>query len=187
MNSTEANAAGKRMPKPEYAGMSMDPNVAANVLSVFEHNAFPIPRYENDVTTRSVFCTGGHLNHSCIPNCNAVWNNDTKKLCVHAVRNIPAGEELRIMYHANNLICLEREERKKFLKERYGFECSCPACDPSSKSSTRMDAIAASKYKIKPFLHTDNEDNAKLVGEYTKVLELMEGDENLDNWQQGTV
>jgi hypothetical protein len=188
MYMTEVNAGGNRMPKPEYAGMGMDMrNVAPQVLSIFENNAFPIPRYKEDVKTKAVFFTGAHLNHSCIPNCNAVWNNDTKKLCVHAVRNIPAGEELCITYHADDLIKMQREQRIKLLKDMYGFNCSCPACDPSSKASTRMDAIAASKYRIKPFLKTDNEDNAKLVGEYTKLLDLMEEDDNLDNWQKGTV
>ena len=187
---TEAGAGGKRMPKAEYTGFNFDPDylkTAAKVLSIFERNAFPIPNSKNDEKTKAVVFAASHLNHSCIPNCHAMWNDDIRRLCVHAVRNIRAGEELRMMYHPDDLMCMDRKERKNFLTEWYGISCSCPACGQSSASSKRMDKIAARMYKIRPYLQTKNENHPGLVGEYTKVLNLMKEDANLDNWQKGHV
>lgn len=35
-------------------------------------------------------------NHSCVPNAYYSWNNDIKRLTVHAIRKIPEGEEITI-------------------------------------------------------------------------------------------
>lgn len=185
--STEMNASGVRVQKSQFAGLNLERNLVAIVLSIFDSNAFCTPQHKKDRTTQAVFATGGRLNHSCVSNCNAIWNNDTKKLCVHATRDIAAGEELLIMYREGELVYMQREERLKLLKALFNFDCGCPACDPSSKSSTRMDELADSLYKIRPYLLTGNEYYPGLVGEYTKALNLMKEDENLDNWLKGTM
>ena len=179
----EVDASGKKLPKEEFAHIDLKRwrQEAAKALSIFDNNAFKIPRFKNDDQSRSVFFTAAHLNHSCIPNCNTIWNHDIKKFCVHAVRDIAAGEELVITYHVDEVICMQREERMKHLRRLFGFTCTCSACDPASKFCARMEATAHSNYKIKQFRLTAEKYSPKLVGQYTKVLNLMEEDNDLDN------
>jgi hypothetical protein len=180
--STEVNASGVRVQKSQYAGMVMDRNVLASVLAIFDNN---FCRTSRDGETKSIFYNYSRLNHSCMPNCHAAWNPDTKMLTVHAVNDIRAGEELCITYHAENLDSMHREERKKYLRERYGFECSCLGCDPFSKSSSLLDKIADLTNKIKPYVRTDKRlTTPALVNEYAQVLNLMK-EADLDNWMNG--
>lgn len=64
-------------------------------------------------------------NHACA--CNARWHFDASlfalKLC--AVRDIEVGEQITVSY-IHHLI--PRLDRRKKLKEKWGFECDCKAC-----------------------------------------------------------
>lgn len=77
---------------------------------------------------KGVFFRAGRLNHSCVPNCHAAWDPDLQMLCVHAIREIQRGEELYIHYDAFDLFFARQGKRIAQQREKYGFDCSCPAC-----------------------------------------------------------
>ena len=79
------------------------------------------------------------LNHSCSPNCEVAYINDSKVL-VLVKRKIAPGEELTISYVDTELT---QSQRREELQEVYGFTCKCEKCAPSP------DAIAAAKVKGK--------------------------------------
>lgn len=67
------------------------------------------------------------INHSCNPNCAIEWCEDSLRL--FSVREILKGEELTRDYLAPvSSAFFYRCERKKILKERFGFDCECSEC-----------------------------------------------------------
>merc|ERR1711920_136405 len=64
------------------------------------------------------------FNHSCVP--NADWRlDDDGSVCVYALRNVRAGEELCLSYIDG---ALEYTERRAKLEEAFFFTCDCSAC-----------------------------------------------------------
>lgn len=86
------------------------------------------------------------INHSCKPNVFVRFDMSTEtrvspppkihhgSISIHALKPIKAGEELRITYiDATTDVSRRRSE----LKERYFFDCDCPACrDQTDKALT---------------------------------------------------
>jgi hypothetical protein len=72
-----------------------------------------------------------------VPNCFGKWNNVSGHFTVHAVKPIPAGEELTVSLIAEKAFYYPSSERKTKLEEHSGIVCSCPACDPR-RSEYRM-------------------------------------------------
>ena len=104
----------------EALGLSMEEQV--QVMGIFETNAFK-------ADSGSVICPeASRINHSCVPNVHHCWNNTIGAETVHAVRDISIGEEITTTYIA---ICRTHDQRESEL-DRYGFKCSCPACDTST-------------------------------------------------------
>eukprot|EP00397_Hematodinium_sp_SG-2012_P026240 GEMP01027473.1.p1 GENE.GEMP01027473.1~~GEMP01027473.1.p1 ORF type:complete len:375 (+),score=86.60 GEMP01027473.1:247-1371(+) len=63
------------------------------------------------------------FNHSCAQNVAHAFVEPYER--VYAVRDIKAGEELCTSY---GTLFGTTAERQKFVKNNYGFECTCPAC-----------------------------------------------------------
>jgi hypothetical protein len=92
-----------------------------SLLSTWQTNGLPI-RYESTAapgTTNSalqarkeaaVFSAICRIDHSCSPTCHAEWNDKTGHMTLHAIRDVPAGDELSICYLAPR--GLERHERR---------------------------------------------------------------------------
>ena len=92
------------------------------VMAIAETNAF-------EAGDESAVCPEiSRINHSCLPNVHHCWNSTIGAETVHATRDIVKGEEILITYI---VICGSRNLRKEQL-ERYGFQCTCPACDTST-------------------------------------------------------
>ena len=101
------------------------------------------------------------LNHSCAPNCEVAYIDDSKVIVV-VKRDVKPGEELTISYVDTELSQAQREEE---LREVYGFVCKCRRCtggkekasvgkSPAKRKSTAAaDAGVGSKRKA-----TDNDD-----------------------------
>lgn len=63
------------------------------------------------------------LNHSCRPNCVAVFNGS--QLVIRAVKKICCGDELTISYIE---LLVPAQLRQKELRQHYFFECCCEKC-----------------------------------------------------------
>lgn len=82
-------------------------------------------KYTIDGSVRSNIAR--YINHSCRPNCEAVYYEDTDEIGIEAIRNIKAGEELTYDYgkdHFNEYIkpkgcmCAKCREKKKGTKTK---------------------------------------------------------------------
>ncbi|KAL2357328.1 hypothetical protein BJ546DRAFT_439126 [Cryomyces antarcticus] len=121
------------LPVSKWAGL---------LLSTFQTNDFAIRK---DDEYAAVFFKTSHINHSCIPNASFAWNNTLERSTVHAVNDIAAGEEITMCYCPP----YHGREDRKMVQLCYGFECTCPACDPeapgaeaSEQRRLRMEELA---------------------------------------------
>ncbi|XP_066294493.1 histone-lysine N-methyltransferase SMYD3-like [Branchiostoma lanceolatum] len=73
------------------------------------------------------------FNHSCAPNCVAVFNG--LRMEVRAIQTIQPGEELLISYV--EMLALSKV-RKQQLLQQYYFTCRCPSCQDQTKDGMMM-------------------------------------------------
>ena len=70
------------------------------------------------------------FNHSCQPNAQYFWNEDTDTRDMRALRKIKQGEEITVSYISIGREQLfGRDERCNYIKDTYHFDCRCKACD----------------------------------------------------------
>lgn len=81
--------------------------------------------FDMDSGRSGIFLKASRVNHSCLPNAFFSWNLKLKRLTLHAVVDIPRGEEITVSYYTP---FYPLEDRQNWLREYYGFECDCPAC-----------------------------------------------------------
>ena len=92
------------------------------ILGVFKTNAMIISPNES-----ALFPWVCRANHSCVPNCNYMWNEELGEQQMFAVRNLKAGTELMVSYLPDSFI-EGVEERRKFILQNYNFNCICECC-----------------------------------------------------------
>ena len=92
------------------------------ILGVFKTNAMIISPSES-----ALFPWVCRANHSCVPNCNYMWNEELGEQQMFAVRNLKAGTELMVSYLPDSFI-EGVEERRKFILQNYNFNCLCECC-----------------------------------------------------------
>jgi hypothetical protein len=148
----------------------------ARLAMIFRNCCFKMPI--GNVTFFGIFPEAARLNHSCIPNCHASWNQAQGQLCVHAIRNIAKDQELLITYDADEVLFRGRTDRMQMLRERYGFECDCPACDLSTDFGKQADSvrntIANLDGQISSYSPTNNANSVGLDSLYVHLLTLLQ-------------
>ncbi|KAK4222034.1 hypothetical protein QBC38DRAFT_539844 [Podospora fimiseda] len=75
-----------------------------------------------------LFAETARINHACRPNAHSRFSERRLTMEVMAHRAIKVGEEITMSYIP---ITTPIEERKKYLKEHWGFECTCSLCRSS--------------------------------------------------------
>ena len=88
------------------------------LVSIYEANCYEMGSGD------CVCFDASRINHSCIPNSHYSWNENIRRLTVHAVRDIPEGEEITVSYCSGFRTLKERRRKLK----PYVFTCLCPAC-----------------------------------------------------------
>ena len=88
---------------------------ALKVWSIYKTNGFP----------NGVFLKMSRFNHSCRPNAEWLWNEETKTQDVRVLRKVKEGEEITLAYTWK----WAREERRAELENYFNFNCRCEACD----------------------------------------------------------
>mmetsp|Transcript_31844 Transcript_31844/g.77187 ORF Transcript_31844/g.77187 Transcript_31844/m.77187 type:complete len:516 (-) Transcript_31844:86-1633(-) len=91
----------------------------------------------NQSLGRAIFLEHSFYNHSCVPNaylsCNVptIPDESVSSLTaeVHLLESVKEGDEITISYIP--MSGLSNQERRKTLKEGYGFDCNCSACTAS--------------------------------------------------------
>jgi len=69
------------------------------------------------------------INHSCEPNAEIKFKNNSSTLTLVALKEIKFGEEIYISYLDGCELSRSRHSRQKVLKENYLFACECERCN----------------------------------------------------------
>ncbi|PLW07876.1 hypothetical protein PCANC_04800 [Puccinia coronata f. sp. avenae] len=79
----------------------------------------------------SIFPSISRLNHACTGAVNAVyhWRENEGREVVHVTKEIKPGEEIFLTYFDSKL---PRNDRQSFLRQAYGFNCTCAVCSLDS-------------------------------------------------------
>lgn len=126
------------------------------------------------------------INHSCVPNC-AVRIDEQDRVEVRAVVDIQVGIEIEFDYvpdisHDPAQIFEADQEfryrsvgrRKKIIKERWGFDCSCEACEDADEiNPIRRDANGLDEY-LRPGLFNPWLENFQtLLDQFEAYIEFL--------------
>ncbi|PVH93834.1 SET domain-containing protein, partial [Periconia macrospinosa] len=147
----------------------------------------------------AVFPKAARFNHSCVPNATFSWHPTLQKEVVHAIQDIPKGEEITLTYCGmTGDITL-----RTWLLEHYGFKCQCSACgsEASRDRRFRIDELLQSTRPYRGYnLEAGNQQVTKQMlqlvvlckeeGEYSirvsqLLLELAILCERTNDWQHG--
>jgi hypothetical protein len=108
-------------------------NIFEQCLGIIRTNALPV---EADGIGGGLFLEACRINHACDNNAQKNWNQRIKRHTVHALRDIPQGEEITIFYLDRDS---SRELRQKRLQDKFRFLCSCPLCSLPDEQSKQSD------------------------------------------------
>jgi hypothetical protein len=115
-------------------------NTAEQYFGIFKTVGLPI---QDDGMASGVFLEACRINHACDNNAQKHWNRNTKQHTVHALRDIPKGEEISIYYLGRDM---GREARQKALQSKFKFTCTCRLCslpeEQSNESDKRLEELA---------------------------------------------
>ena len=99
---------------------------APTAEGIYQTNALPC--HHHATSHGGIFPMASRFNHSCDESAVFKWNGNLNKLTVHASRSIAKGEEICFNYGSPNG-CVLHEERRRRLKDAFGFECDCSKCE----------------------------------------------------------
>lgn len=138
---------------------------ADHYLDNIRTNALPASTHPSD--TASIFLTASRLNHSCLNNTQKSWIKNIKRHKVHALRDIPPGEELTICYLG---VIRSRSVRRAALSEKFHSLCECTLCALPAEQSRESEA------RLEELLEQD-EQTAKLgvMGMIQAALQMLRG------------
>lgn len=151
---------------------------APEIVAIFENNCFKICNSQNTADVWAVFFKAGNLNHSCIPNSHASWDRTTGTLELCALSKISKDEELTITYE--NCFFDLYVARQAKLKDKYGFDCDCEACDMTTtlwlETETKRKRIADIEELFEKQKTVKNLPREQHESLYLEMLNLMAGE-----------
>ncbi|CAJ1339077.1 unnamed protein product [Effrenium voratum] len=101
---------------------------AKTAVGICRTNGLPVETAEGEMV--GIYATVSRFNHSCNNNVNNSYQDDKNGEVLHAIRDIPQGEELCITYID---LFLTRQERQDTLQRVFGFRCTCPTCSQTGQ------------------------------------------------------
>lgn len=136
--------------------------------------------FEVGAAESGIFMEASRINNSCCPNAFFSWNQNLQRVTVHAIVDIPAGEEITVCYV---FPFFSRVYRQMMFREHYGFECGCPAClidtpigQKSELCRQKMETLYLAVDKCNGGPSNNDEKELEMVLEFIKLAK----DERLD-------
>ncbi|CAD6578124.1 MAG: hypothetical protein ASARMPRED_008537 [Alectoria sarmentosa] len=127
-----------------------------------------------------IFLKAARINHSCCPNAFFSWNSNLQRVTIHAMVDIPAGDEITISYI---FPFFSLETRQAVFREHYAFGCDCPACNletlagqSGERRRKRMDNLCLSVDKCNGGPSNNDEKELRMALEFIELAV----DEHLD-------
>ncbi|KAL6913625.1 hypothetical protein FSST1_011385 [Fusarium sambucinum] len=108
--------------KSFYSLLNSHPDLGQEVGIAETNGLCPGP----DAKNGAIFRTTSRINHSCNPNAQTQWNEDSKTIDVYATEYIEQGQEITITYLGEPLLAYEQRQKK--LKDAFNFDCYCRLC-----------------------------------------------------------
>jgi hypothetical protein len=145
------------------------------ILDIFRSNAFSL-----NATSRyseAIFPRIARLNHECIPNSQANFDDKADAMHVHALRDITDQEEITLSYLDDDGQ-MTTSERHRMLQP-YGFVCACPICTKGSLQAMRSIERRQAMYEATRGLQGEGNGRAETPSRNSelqvllKIIELM--------------
>ncbi|RMZ02083.1 hypothetical protein D0862_06135 [Hortaea werneckii] len=117
-----------------------DRSFTRKLMTTINLNAFSHVEHQDDAyySRARVFPLFARANHSCRPNAVVQWNPLTSKAELRALIDIADGTDIFVDYLGGIDETLQAgSERRKMLRENYGFTCTCIACGPYNGNLSR--------------------------------------------------
>ncbi|KAI1136892.1 SET domain-containing protein [Hypoxylon sp. FL0543] len=128
-----------------------------------------------------IFPKFSRINHSCVPNATFVFNPETERVDVYALKEIKSDEEITVAYFD---IVAPSSERRETL-ESFGFTCTCAACEGPEQEirDSRRQRLSEMLRILKAYMYGDDtvanlpRDDAEAAAQaYSYVSLLQEED-----------
>ena len=139
------------------------------LVSIYEANCY-------EMGSGDCVCSEtSRINHSCIPNAHYSWNDNIRRLTVHAVKDIPKGEEITVSYCSG--FCTLKGRRRKLMP--YVFTCLCSACQEDTDfgrlSRNRRREMVDLRQEIEEFQDDSRAARAKYTycDEQSAILKIL--------------
>ena len=97
-------------------------NAHSRSLGIARTNVLPL---SSNASSGGLFLEASLINHSCQHNSQNTWNENIRRLTIHALQDIREGEEITITYLPTTPAYAERQ---RFLQEKFKFDCKCELC-----------------------------------------------------------
>jgi len=93
-------------------------------------NSFSILNEDLNEIGTGIYIESSVFDHSCLPNAAPVFNGIS--LDIRAIKNIPAGQSIRINYVD---LKANKDKRQTQLRRQYYFDCKCEKCESISDAN----------------------------------------------------
>eukprot|EP00931_Biecheleriopsis_adriatica_P119201 TRINITY_DN94455_c0_g1_i1.p1 TRINITY_DN94455_c0_g1~~TRINITY_DN94455_c0_g1_i1.p1 ORF type:complete len:311 (-),score=54.28 TRINITY_DN94455_c0_g1_i1:70-1002(-) len=112
-----------------------------DILCIWQSNQFSFDN-GSGLRASALFKHACLLNHSCSPTVNLVCrinhgapgteDSEAGRVCVTALADMEAGDELCHNYGPAELLLWPLEQRRQYFQKTYGFTCCCERCEKES-------------------------------------------------------
>ena len=110
--------------------------ILATLSAISLNRAFEVwGIYRTNSFTSGVYLKMSRFNHSCQPNAEIFWNQDTRTGDLRALMKIKQGDEITICYADSDKSLWSKAERRAELKSVYNFDCNCGGCDVAEEQT----------------------------------------------------
>lgn len=162
--------------------MQLTPAVANSsrnlTYSIFVNNAVAVCMGDSSSQHLAVSSEVSRFNHDCSPNAVCKWNELLGSLTIHVIKDIRSGDEITISY-TDLFDC--RENRRKSLKRRYGFDCFCNTClTTNTRSDDRRIALRMRREEFRLLFYSRSFSCANKIIRESIELAREEGLDNAD-------
>jgi len=112
----------------------------ATEMGIWRTNNFALGR-SHSKCSNGIFPKLSRFNHSCVPTAEFRWNEKQRRQEIRAIRSISTGQEICLCYFTTSILEAGKDERREYLRSRYGFDCDCEACQLSGETSEADDNL----------------------------------------------